>query len=768
MKIFKWLEKNFLEGLSTVSVLLPLLLLFRIIETYFLNQNQYIENLGALFFHGLFNDFVFSIAILIVLCFLPIIKYKLLKNIVHSIIGLMLSISLISSFYFTISLQLLDRTIYQFTFEQLKTIIQTFGSFEWYYLLIALPIPLMLVLYKVIPLKYKNFIFLIFGLIPLVFILIAPKPKWDFEKLAVKNKVAFFINDSYKYFTNASESSFVVDADNPSKEFALLRNRSTKNPLGAYFELKDNPPNLVFLIIESLSSSYSGPKADEISFTPYIDSLAKSSIYFNNFISTAERTFGVLPSTLASLPHGDKGFSVMRSNMPNHQSLPQILLKNNYNAAFYYGGDANFDYMRTFMEVNGITEILDHAKKFDINKKKKEDEGKPFGVNDSIFFKEVAKKWKGKLQQPFMHIYLSLSMHYPFEIENQEHYIKLAKNIIDNSEKKVQKEKYYKQLKVFSTAVYTDQAVRDLINNYKKHKEFENTIFLIYGDHSFGPVPKKNAIEKYRTPLYIYSPLLKSAFHSSVINTHLDLTPTILNLLDAKYNLEAPSKTHWLGEPFAIKKGQNFSRELILMLNSREVEDFLSGKYFLAKKRVYEIDKSLDLKLIDNQSLYDSIARRRDSLIYIQKLALDKNQLVIDERPRIILENIVLNGRKFTQQNEYVMLLVHELNNKEEAIQMDINLELNQNLDNKAMDKPLLIMAFKDKKDSLLYWKEIDYSLPQDSVNTPIDYKMYFKTNSNLPLEEGLTIKVYFWNQKKSDANFELTNSYIQLKGIRE
>ena len=61
--------------------------------------------------------------------------------------------------------------------------------------------------------------------------------------------------------------------------------------------------------MEGLGRAFTNKGAYLGNFTPFIDSLAEKSLYWENFLSEGGRTFAVLPSFLGSLPFAKNGFN---------------------------------------------------------------------------------------------------------------------------------------------------------------------------------------------------------------------------------------------------------------------------------------------------------------------------------------------------------------------------------------------------------------------------------------------------------------------------
>ncbi len=61
----------------------------------------------------------------------------------------------------------------------------------------------------------------------------------------------------------------------------------------------------------------------------------------------------------------------------------------------------------------------------------------------------------------------------------------------------------------YASILFADDAIKGFINSYTKRADFNNTIFLITGDHRMPEIPMVSKIDRYHVPLLIYSPLLK-------------------------------------------------------------------------------------------------------------------------------------------------------------------------------------------------------------------------------------------------------------------
>jgi len=591
-----------------------------------------------------------------------------------------------------------------------------------------------------------------------------------------KNKSVYFVQSIYNKNKSKLNSlgpeniAFYQSATNPqlkNNRYPLYRINHQENPLGPFFELKESPPNIIFLVVESLSSSFSGTNADEISYTPFLDSLAIHSLYFDNSLSTSERSFAVLPSVLGSLPHGKNGFTSNMVGYPNNETLATWLFKNGYNGDFHYGGYARFDFMDMFMNSQGFENIYDRNEyNYEGTGLRTSIDSIPFGIPDKPFFKSVIEKTSQRqTNTPFLDVYLTLSMHYPYMIEDHEKYYERAKKTIEKANVKEQiKKKHRKYITEFATFHYTDDALKWYFNEQKKSETHQNTIYVILGDHMMGEIAQNSPIEKYRSVLMIYSPLLKSTEIIKGTNTHLDIAPSFHNLLQEKYNFPALDSVSWLGQPFDTSSTFQCNRDVLFMRNNRETVDILHREYYLSNGKLFTISERLKLtpskdkeqkivleKLLEISTLLHDDIVTRDLLIPNKK---ELKQIAIINKELIIDQNIEYSGLYDTTLNQPYEEFLFELTLK-------LSGEWNQA--EGAEENPRLIYALKRDGDNIT-WGFMDLDLSKKELYK--DRKLFFsiKQNIDIKLIPGDVVTVYFWNKSLSEKTFNAKVSPLVVK----
>lgn len=473
------------------------------------------------------------------------------------------------------------------------------------------------------------------------FILATNQPSYSFIKISDHLKNNDTKNESeidiiYEICENYQKSNNQFSY--PYKNYPFYRKADYQDVLGSLLNETTNggKPNFVFVIIESFGQCLTGAETPTISFTPFIDSLKNESLYWKNCLSATERTFGVLPTIFASTPHGKKGFGHRHEQMPQHNSLLKDFKKNDYDVSYYYGCYRDNDRYDNFLKANDIENIF-IPKQGSVDKEASMlmQENNRWGIDDKELFNIVINDKKSNdCDKPFVDIVMTLSTHEPFIIlEGQEKYEEQAKQILEKTNNVSAKEKnnITKNLNVFACYRYMDECVKNLIDSYKEIGKYDNTIFIITGDHRIGMMTTGNVLRSFNVPLLIHSPLLKENRQMDAVVSHYDITPTINAYLSNNFDYQVDQYCHWLGTSLDTVKEFRSNIKQAFMLNNRDVIDYLHDEYFLCRNRLYKIDSNLRLKYIEDPELYQELKKELDDYNMISDFAIKSNSLNKEE-----------------------------------------------------------------------------------------------------------------------------------------
>lgn len=427
----------------------------------------------------------------------------------------------------------------------------------------------------------------------------------EFQMYVASNKLSFFKEsiDNYRDRKAHLES----DLDDPialqdhgafeflSTDYPLLHTENTPDALSPYFNPGTTPPSFIFIMVESLGRAYSGQGAYLGSFTPFLDSLAQRSLYWENNLSTSGRTFQVLPSVLGSLPFGEHGFSALEK-MPDHLTMISLLKKQaGYRSSFYYGGEASFDNMEAFMTHQGVEKVVDQAD-FGQAYKRMPAKGNGFswGYGDPEIFRKYADDLNPEDTLPRLDVMLTLAMHDPFILPDQQAYNQKVMQRMEELELDVKQKSFNRDyMAQLASVMYFDDALRGFITRLSRLKSFENTIVVITGDHRMPEIPISSQIDRFHVPLVIYSPLLKRPEKFSSVVSHFDIAPSLLSFLQHTYGIRQPSVSAWIGHGLDTETSFRSERSYPLMRNKNEFMDFVDGNRFLSGETVYSLFENM-------------------------------------------------------------------------------------------------------------------------------------------------------------------------------
>jgi phosphoglycerol transferase MdoB-like AlkP superfamily enzyme len=448
----------------------------------------------------------------------------------------------------------------------------------------------------------------------------------DFSDTENQNKLAFFTTDIIRYQTDRSE--FDADKLFYKKEYPLVHPfDATPDVLAPFFQINEEKPNIVMIIVEGLGTEFIGKNAYR-GFTPYLDSLIPKSLYWENFVSNAGRTFGALPSILGSLPYGEKGFLEMNP-LPSNISLVSILKANEYTTSFYCGDESSFDRKINFLEYNGIDNVID-INNFgpSYEKTKANAGGFTWGYPDGEIFKKTLSELDGK-KSPRLDIIMTLTNHEPFDFPAKKEYLKKVDSIINaNKTLQVSKSEVETYKDIFACLLYTDHSIKKFMNDYAKKPEYKNTIFVITGDHRLIPIAQKDKLCRFHVPLYLYSPLLKKAQTFKSVSSHWDITPSLISFLMNNYKMNKMEKTAWMSTGLdTVKKFRNIHK-IPIMQNKGSINEMIYKDYLYSDGNLFKIDEDFEVSKINDSEMLRTI---KDSLKEAKKLnayLTQKNKII--------------------------------------------------------------------------------------------------------------------------------------------
>jgi phosphoglycerol transferase MdoB-like AlkP superfamily enzyme len=594
------------------------------------------------------------------------------------------------------------------------------------------------------------------------------------EYYLVSNKLNYFASDCYTYlFRKSNLDARLATRDDVlreinyyqqntkfnfvNKEYPLLHLDESKNVLKAYLRQSDTLPNIVIIIYESLTRDFSGKDAEIGSFTPFLDSLSDHSLSWYNCLSTADGTFGSMPSILGSLPFGPRGFTLL-DKPTDHISLVKILKKNNYSSYYFAGGDMNYDNFGGFMGLQGTdymsVEFGPKYKKMGVGP-----EGLSEGFPDDALFNRSLEMLDLIGKEPYLSVYLTLTTHTPFVFDQMNEYAAFfERELIRRKLSDKQKRNLRLYRPMLASFLFTDNCMRDFFARYKKRPDYKNTIFVIVGDHHHGAYPTRNIIDDYNVPLIIYSPMLTKSVRFNSVNSHLNIAPTLLAYLKDSYHIKyTPRYVPWMGDVLDTCVSFRNIHRFPFMLCNRNIDDYVYDNFYIAQDQLYELKPGLNLKPIDNPAIFAKISRQRENFKLINSYVCKNNKLypasenIYDVKKTELYAFIEKAGKEITPKTEY-LCMVKGFKPPPKYREIMVKISFMVKFDTAIYDMlPLLatgIYGFDNKKQLFYGGKYLKQYIVKPNKDGWIPYSDDDIYNlDNFPDPNGHYFRFEFWNE---------------------
>ncbi|HEU0306361.1 MAG TPA: LTA synthase family protein, partial [Lysobacter sp.] len=336
------------------------------------------------------------------------------------------------------------------------------------------------------------------------------------------------------------------------------------------------------------------------------------SLYWNNFLATQGRTFGVLPSVFGSLPFGEKGFAALGDRMPPHAGLLNVLQRQGYAVRFYSGFDADFDNERAYLRRQGVTRIVDSA---DFGPGYRLNPYSSWGYDDKELVSRLladgavldAAAEGASGAPPTLTIVQTMTMHTPYRFPGQEAYRRRFEQRLDELRvAEADKADYRAFGDVYSAVLFTDDALRRYFETAARSPGYDNTIFLVTGDHRLPEIPMNTRIERYHVPLIVFSPRLKQPARIGAVSSQLDITPSLLAFLSHRHGLQRPARVAWTGSGLDTGIGFRSERNIPLKHAKTLLADFVSGPWFISHDQLYRLHDGMRIEPAD-----DAVAKQQ-------------------------------------------------------------------------------------------------------------------------------------------------------------
>ena len=293
-----------------------------------------------------------------------------------------------------------------------------------------------------------------------------------------------------------------------------LTSNEYQSPIARYISpdtILNTKPNIVLIIMESMSAAKMKRHGNQEDLTPFLDSLSNNSLYFENVYTSGKHTFNGVFSSLFSFPALYRQHTM--KHIRKYDGISSTLVEHGYTTTYFTTHDGQFDNVEGFLRANDFQNIISQSD-YPKNEIKT-----TLGVPDDYLFRYSIPIINDLSNQnkPFFVTFMTASDHGPYYIP-------------DYFTPKSQKTKQ-------GIVEYADWSLKLFIKLCSEQEWFDNTIFVFVADHGAAINAEYDiALNYFHTPLIFYAPkIIGAPGVCKEIGSQIDIFPTIMGLIKLPY-----------------------------------------------------------------------------------------------------------------------------------------------------------------------------------------------------------------------------------------
>ena len=262
-------------------------------------------------------------------------------------------------------------------------------------------------------------------------------------------------------------------------------------------------PDVYLIVMESFSSKLMATLGGKSGVAVQLDSLGQEGVLFSNFYANSFRTDRGLVSILSGFP-AQPTMSLMKyphktAHLP---SIAGTLKAEGYDVRYYYGGDADFTHMRSYLVAQGFEHIVSDVD-FPVA-----DRLSKWGVPDHLVFERLLADLDSEEHpRPMFRVVQTSSSHEPFDVPYH----------------RLQDER----LNAFA---YTDSCIGHFIDHLRQSPLWEKALVVMVPDHlgAYPPDISNLVVDRYQIPLIMVGGALAGHKTVETVGSQIDIAATLL------------------------------------------------------------------------------------------------------------------------------------------------------------------------------------------------------------------------------------------------
>ncbi|OMC71248.1 MULTISPECIES: LTA synthase family protein [unclassified Paenibacillus] len=445
---------------------------------------------------------------------------------------------------------------------------------------------------------------------------------WNLSLYNVTGLLGFHGYDLYRYNKERqnSQAGLTDEEMNEVKQYFDHKQQQALKAASSDTFGQYKGKNVMLVQVEALMNFVINKSINGQEVTPHLNALMKDSLYFKNFYhqtgqgrtSDADLSANI---SLHPLPTGS-----VFTRYPDHMydSLPSVLGEQGYYTGAYHAYESSFWNRYTMYSHMGYDEFMS-KNDYTI------DEPIGWSLGDKSFFRQSLDQLTGTNEEPFYSFMITLTSHHPYTLPEsiQELDVGQFNGTLFGD--------------YLQAVHYSDAALGELIERLKKEGLWENTLFMVYGDHD-NSLKEQSNYEAFlgkridelqmhqimnQVPLLLHLPDgARSGVYLEPAG-QMDIAPTLLHLLgiptDSKYFM-GNDLLNSRNRMVVLRTGAFATRELYYIpsddyrFEHGGCYDAESGEQTNVNACEATFDKAKNqLSISDRVITYDLIAKLRDS-----------------------------------------------------------------------------------------------------------------------------------------------------------
>jgi lipoteichoic acid synthase len=284
-----------------------------------------------------------------------------------------------------------------------------------------------------------------------------------------------------------------------------------------------NRHNVVIVILESTRAQSTTPYNEDLGTTPFLAELARESLVFERAYAVVPHTSKTLVASLCGVPPPlDTYKTESELGIIPARCLPDLLKEQGYRSVFFQSATEEFERRPQLVENFGYDDFFATE---DMSKEGFE-ETNYFGYEDNIMLKP-SRIWleENSRKGPFLATYLTTTGHHQYVVPDRYG----RKSFVEDKE-------YNRYL---NTMRYQDFFLRNIFDQYKDLGLYDDTIFIVFGDHGEGF--DEHGLKQHDNTIYDEGLHIPFVIHQAgrwedggwvePAVSELDLLPTVADLL---------------------------------------------------------------------------------------------------------------------------------------------------------------------------------------------------------------------------------------------